>query len=64
MPKFLFERNKNGETSTDELSFGNSNIAQDFARDWLIKDLELQEVVITQIDPKDPLHGRVTIDRL
>jgi len=64
MPLFKFERNKNGEISVDKLSFDHSTIAQDHARCWLKDDLELQEVIITQIDPKDPLHGTVKIDRL
>lgn len=64
MPLFKFERNTNRGLIIDKLSFASSNKSQDFARDWLKDDLQLMEVIITQIDPKDPLHGRVTIDRL
>lgn len=64
MPKYKFERNTNRGLIIDKLSFVSSNKSQDFARDWLKDDPGLQEVIITQIDPKDPLHGRVTIDRL
>ncbi len=64
MPLFKFERNTNRGLIIDKLSFVSSNKSQDFAKDWFKNDPELMEVIITQIDPKDPLHGRVTIDRL
>lgn len=64
MPKFKFERNTNRGLIIDKLSFKIKHMSKCFAKKMLKDDLELQEVIITQIDPKDPLHGRVTIDRL
>ena len=61
MPKFKFERVTEQGIAIDKLSFCNSNIAQDIARDWLKNDLELNEVIIIQIEPKEPY--RVIIDR-
>lgn len=62
MAKFKFERIKPREITIDKLDFDHSNKSQDFARKYLKNDLELQEVIITQIDPPDQF--RVKIDRL
>ena len=62
MPKFKFERITKGKILIDKIDFHNSNKSQEFAREYLKNDLELKEVIITQIEPK--CKYRVKIDRL
>lgn len=62
MPKFEFIRNAKKGLIIDEISFKNKNESLGFASKMLKNDLELKEVLIIQIEPKD--QYRVIIDRL